>query len=97
MKTFASLMAGAALLSAVPVLATPAFAENSATIVQFGDVNTVRGDQDGRRNRLQLVQQGRDNWTNARQRGVRNHAEIGQDGRYNRADFYQYQYPFRRR
>ena len=91
MKTLASLMIGAAIFAA-PVLATPALADNSATIVQFGDVNTVRGEQDGHRNGLQVVQQGRDNWIWARQRGPRNHAEIGQDGRYNRADFYQHDY-----
>lgn len=82
-------LALAGALLALPSLAAPALAGNSVTIVQFGDVNTVRGEQNGHRNDARVVQQGRDNWFAARQNGAVNHAEIGQDGRQNHADLNQ--------
>jgi len=75
----------AALLFAISSLSfqTTVLAENNATVVQNGGVNTSSINQDGWTNNATNVQFGYDNYSEVNQRGRHNNAEIGQEGTYN--------------
>ena len=78
-KFLSTLMIGASLIGAAP-----AFAGNSADIIQQGGgYNTIEAEQRGRDNDFASSQDGYDNLLKLKQRGRNNDAGIAQDGFYN--------------
>ena len=85
MKTFATLMIGAALLGATPLLgAAPAFADNSIDVIQTGGgFNSIDATQKGRDNDFASSQDGFANSLKVKQRGRNNAAGAFQNGLFN--------------
>ena len=77
-KFLSTLMIGVTLVGAAP-----AFADNTADIIQKGEVNTIEAEQRGRNNDFASSQEGFDNFVKLKQRGRNNDAGIAQDGFYN--------------
>ncbi len=85
MKTFATLMMGAALLAT-----TPAFAGNEIDIVQKGGgFNSIGASQEGRDNDFASSQEGFANELGVRQKGRNNKVAGAQDGLFNDVDVIQ--------
>ena len=77
-KFLSTLMIGVTLVGAAP-----AFAGNTADIIQKGGVNTIDATQRGRDNSFASSQEGHDNLLKLKQRGRNNDAEAFQDGDVN--------------
>ena len=85
MKTFATLMMGAALLAT-----TPAFAGNEIDIVQKGGgFNSASASQSGRDNDFAASQEGLFNDIEVAQKGRNNKVGAAQDGLFNEIDVIQ--------
>ena len=81
MKTLATLMIGATLLGASPLLTAPAFAGNTADVIQTGGgINTIDATQRGRDNDFASSQDGAVNRVVLKQRGKNNSAGGFQNG-----------------
>ena len=80
-KFLSTLMIGVTLVGAAP-----AFAGNTADIIQKGKVNTIEAEQRGRDNSFASAQEGLDNLLKLKQRGRNNSAEAFQDGDVNVVD-----------
>ena len=80
-KFLSTLMIGVTLVGAAP-----AFAGNTADIIQKGKVNTIDAEQRGRDNSFASSQEGMNNLVKRKHRGRKNIAEVLQDGDVNVVD-----------